>query len=99
MIENLTIKEHNLKYPATGTRSKYYNIRVNARKVLKNTNLVKECYICKYNHYVEAAHLKGIAKFDDTAKISEVNDLKNLIYLCPNHHWELDNGIINIIIK
>jgi predicted restriction endonuclease len=28
--------------------------------------------------------------------LSEVNDLSNLVYLCPNHHWELDNGIIKL---
>ena len=33
-----------------------------------------------------------MSDFSDDAKISEINDIRNLIALCPNHHWEFDNG-------
>jgi len=28
--------------------------------------------------------------------IDEVNDINNLVGLCPNHHWEVHNGLIDI---
>jgi predicted restriction endonuclease len=24
-----------------------------------------------------------------------VNELSNLVALCPNHHWELDHGLLS----
>jgi hypothetical protein len=41
-------------------------------------------------------HLKGITEFDDSAKLSEINAKENLIGLCPNHHWEYDNGLLTL---
>lgn len=93
MISDLTLSEHAVKYPATGSRGKFHNIRINARKVMKDANIVKECKKCGYNKYVEVCHIKAISDFPATALISEVNSLSNLMYLCPNCHWELDNGI------
>jgi predicted restriction endonuclease len=55
-----------------------------------------ECCICGYSHHIEIAHIKAISEFSDDCKISEVNDLHNLLPMCPNHHWELDNGIISL---
>jgi predicted restriction endonuclease len=28
--------------------------------------------------------------------IQDVNDIKNLVALCPNHHKELDKGLIKL---
>ena len=28
--------------------------------------------------------------------ISEINNIDNLIALCPNHHWEFDHSQLNI---
>jgi len=38
--------------------------------------------------------LKAIADFTSTQLVSEVNALTNLAYLCPNHHKELDRGML-----
>lgn len=45
------------------------------------------CVMCGYSNYVEAAHL--VPKH-------QVNDdrTENGAPLCPNHHWELDHGLI-----
>lgn len=96
IISQLTLKEHTDKYPATPSRGKFHNIRVNARKVMKDAKVPFKCKVCNYKHYVEVCHIKAIADFSSTSLIKEINSLNNLLYLCPNHHIELDKGILNI---
>ena len=55
-----------------------------------------KCLSCGYSKHVEICHIKGISKHDDDTPISKINDLKNLITLCRNHHWELDNGLSSL---
>lgn len=69
-------------------------IQSHARKVL--TNETKECKICKYAKHVEVCHIKSVNSFSDTSLISEINKLENLVYLCPNHHWEFDNNLLRL---
>ena len=67
-----------------------------ARKIyFKNTKEPK-CAICGYSKHVEVAHIKAVSEFDNDATIKEINSLSNLIGLCPNHHWEYDNGMLKI---
>ena len=96
LIGEMTLKEHAVKYPSTPSRGKFHNIRVNARKVMKDNNIEKACKICGYSTYVEACHIKAIAEFDENCLIKDINSLSNLIYLCPNHHIELDRGLLNL---
>lgn len=49
------------------------------------------CEMCGYSKHFQAAHIRGRASFPDSAKISEVNALDNLMALCPNCHWEFDH--------
>ena len=28
-------------------------------------------------------------------KLAEINNIENIIPLCPTHHWEFDNGVMN----
>ncbi|QGH78991.1 HNH endonuclease [Streptomyces phage TomSawyer] len=58
--------------------------------------LFKACAVCGYTNHVEVAHIKAIASFPDSATAAEVNATTNLIGLCPNHHWEYDNGVLSI---
>lgn len=71
----------------------YYKsaIRNQARRLYFDNNEYK-CKVCGYDKHVEVAHIKAIADFADNNMLSEINDLSNLIGLCPNHHWEFDNG-------
>jgi predicted restriction endonuclease len=93
----MTLKEHNIKYPATSSRGKFHNIRINARKVMKDNNIVYKCQICGYSNFLEVCHIKAIADFDDNATIeNDINSLSNLAYLCPNHHKEIDRGLLPI---
>lgn len=93
-LENFTLHEHSIAYPATPSRGKFHNIRIHARKVMKDAKVKKACKVCGYTNYVEVCHIKSIADFSSESLIKEVNDINNLTYLCPNHHWELDNGLL-----
>lgn len=53
------------------------------------------CAVCGYNKHVDVCHIKDVASFDPSALLSDVNDPKNLTALCPTHHWEFDNGLLD----
>lgn len=69
-------------------------IQRNARKKFFKENPNPKCIICGYSNHVEVAHIKPVSEFEENAPIEEINDINNLIGLCPNHHWEYDNGIL-----
>lgn len=71
-------------------------IQKDSRRVYFKSNPTPRCEICGYSNHVEVAHIKAVSDFDDSTTISEINSLSNLIGLCPNHHWELDNGYLKI---
>lgn len=75
--------------------SRFAGIRGNARLVYKNNNLPRECKCCGYNKHIEVCHIKDISSFPETTPIKEVNDIKNLVGLCKNHHWELDHKLLD----
>lgn len=56
----------------------------------------KQCFVCGYTHYIEICHIKPVSDFGDEALVKEINDIKNLVALCPNHHWEFDNKILKL---
>jgi len=93
-LDNLTLYDHSVKYPPTPSRGKFHNIRVHARKTMKAAKVPKQCKVCGYKNYVEVCHIKGIADFNNSSLIQDINALSNLVYLCPNHHWVLDNNIL-----
>ncbi len=72
-------------------------IQKHARKVYKLSNRPKECYKCGYNTHYEVCHKKPVSLFDNNASIvNEINNIENLVALCPTHHWEFDNNILKI---
>lgn len=54
------------------------------------------CENCGYEHHIEICHIKAVAEFDNNALVSAINDINNLIGLCPNCHWELDHGMLKL---
>lgn len=92
-ILNKTINDFDKEYK---DNFRYFSIRKYARLILQESGQKKECKICGFNHYVEACHIKSISSFEKDAKVSEVNNINNLIYLCPNHHKLLDLGLISL---
>lgn len=65
-----------------------------ARAIYFETFPDPKCEICGYNSHVEVCHIIASSKFNDDAKLSEINRIENLIGLCPNHHWEFDSGMM-----
>jgi hypothetical protein len=69
--------------------NKYVSIRQHAHRVIKGRTRV--CAHCGYDKHVEVCHVKAICKFPPDTLIKVANDPNNLIYLCPNCHWEHDH--------
>ena len=68
-------------------------IRKHARKVLGQSTKLKMCEKCGWDKYVQACHKIPIYKFPKTTKVEEVNNIDNLMWLCPNDHWLYDQKI------
>lgn len=65
-----------------------------ARHVFFESDRPKICEICGYHWHIEVAHRIPVSAFPGHATLGEINDLSNLRALCPNHHWEYDNGVL-----
>ena len=48
------------------------------------------CNTHEWDEILEVNHINPILKFDKDVLISEINDLDNLQWICPNHHALLD---------
>jgi hypothetical protein len=83
-------------FSSTYARHKYQKIRLHAHRIMKSTNISKSCCVCGYEKHVELAHKRSISSFPKLTKLKVVNSLENLIFLCPNHHWELDAGLLEL---
>lgn len=92
-VENRTVLFLKERYRVKSGRWKS-NIRTHARKVARI--LPDFCSICGYDLHVEVCHIKPIELFDDDSTVGEINKLENLVKLCRNHHWEFDNGHIEL---
>lgn len=86
IMKNTTIEESSKRTDG----AKYGNIRSAARSYSKYF-LDPKCYKCGYDKHFEVCHIKDISSFPKDAKIFEVNQISNLVHLCPNCHWEFDN--------
>ena len=71
--------------------NRYTGIRGNARKIYEASEKTKCCAVCGYKKHFHICHIKDIAKFSLGTLISTINDINNLVALCPTHHWELDH--------
>lgn len=93
-VQNITLKELRKKYTTGDYHAK---IRGWSRQVYSNNDGIVQCKICGYRLHCDVCHIKPIAKFSDDTLVTKVNDFSNLVCLCPNHHWEFDNGIIILL--
>lgn len=90
-----------LEYKEKHTKNKRYKasiyraIRDMARNWFKDLTK-KPCENCGYDKHVELCHIKAISEFPLDSTISEINSKDNIIQLCRNCHWELDNGHLKI---
>lgn len=97
-----SLKERTLGSYISGFKyltTKCGDIRKDARKTLEASSREKVCQYCNnhdYDDILEVHHLKGILEFDKSAKIKEINDEANLVWLCPNHHKMLELNLIQL---
>ncbi len=78
-------------------RAKYQksaSVRGHARKVMKESGLPRQCRVCGYDLHVEVSHKKAIKEWPSSSLVGDVNSLDNLEYLCRNHHWEYEHGLL-----
>lgn len=93
-IANMTKGELRKRYKNyTGYRSA---ISHHACIVCDRNGIERKCKECGYDKWVDMCHVKPVADFPDSALISEINSLENILPLCKNHHWEFDHGLLNI---
>ncbi len=83
-------------FSSTFARHRYQRIRQHAHTLVELLDTAKICKVCAYDKHVQLCHLKSIGSFEDSVKIAEINSVSNLVYLCPNHHWELGNGVLTL---
>ncbi len=55
------------------------------------------CQNCGYSKHIEFCHIKAITSFPDSALLGEINSPENILILCRNCHWELDNDQLNAV--
>jgi hypothetical protein len=76
----------------------YYKFRAEIRKhaqwIYSINNGSKTCKVCGYDKHIQVCHIKSVSSFNDDDLITKINSIDNLIGLCPNHHWEYDNGYL-----
>jgi hypothetical protein len=75
-------------------RQWHNRVRDHAKRVMGEELKNAVCARCGYSNHVEICHLKPIKDFEDSDLLVKVNDKSNLVLLCPNCHWELDNYFI-----
>ena len=93
-ISDLTKEEIFKRY--SSYQSARSSICKHARRVYFKSEKEKKCYVCSYDKKIDIAHIKSVSSFPSDSKISEINDINNLLALCPNHHGEFDDGLIEI---
>lgn len=77
------------------TYQAHSHIRDLARRIYAKSNKPKYCANCGYDKHIEVCHIKPIESYSKNDLISTINDIHNLIGLCPNCHWEMDNNLLN----
>lgn len=76
--------------------NRYDSIRKSARNYSIKI-LPPNCANCGYDKHFEVCHILPIRDFDlSSCTLYEINNKNNLIHLCPNCHWEFDNGYLDI---
>lgn len=88
------ITKGELKIQRCGYQSYRSTIRKHAQTIYTLSGLPQKCQVCGYEKHIEIAHKKSVSSFPDSATLGEINHIDNLSPLCPNHHWEHDNGIL-----
>ena len=74
----------------------YYRGYLNSIMRLLNAHRPRVCQACGYDKHVEYCHMQPIKAFPDFTTVQEVSGPENILVLCPNCHWEYDNGLLAV---
>ena len=66
-------------------------IAEDARNIYRKSGNPFKCLLCDF-HIVEICHVKPVSDFSEDTAIKVVNDIDNLMPLCPLHHRKWDRG-------
>lgn len=92
-VMNKTLDE--MMHHNSASRAIYNAVRKYARKYLEFKKIEKKCVVCAYSKDIlDTSHFRDITDFPRDTKIQDINSLKNILYLCPRCHKELDKGIM-----
>lgn len=72
--------------------NKYNYIRGIAFNLVSSLKLEKICQCCNFSKGVQICHKRAISDFPVDTPMNKVNNIDNLILLCPNCHWLFDHG-------
>lgn len=101
-ITNNPINERTLKSFIGGEKylsTKCQSIRKDARKKMQKWFPIdiRKCKYCNnddFKEVLEVHHIKGILQFDYNTKIKEINNIDNMIWVCPSHHSMIEKGLL-----
>ena len=101
-IKNNPINEKTLGDFIQGEKylsSKCQGIRKDARMKMQKwfpleNRKCKYCLDDEFKQVLEVHHIKGILTFDIDTKIKHINNIDNLIWVCPSHHAMLEKGLL-----
>lgn len=86
LLESLNLDGHK--------KSTYNTVRYHSRRIASTFPLT--CLACGFNSIVHVCHIRAVSSFSPETLVAEINRLDNLTVLCPNHHWELDHGLLEV---
>lgn len=77
-------------------QNRYRSIRDKGNNFYKHYGKSSECEHCGYSKHTENCHIRPVSDFEDGDTVWDCNKPDNMVFLCRNCHWELDNGILTI---
>lgn len=78
------------------SKNRYQLVRSHAHEIYNSKRMrPSKCLLCDYKNHLDLCHIDDICSFPDDTKIKIINSLNNLVFLCPNHHWDLGHGKLN----
>lgn len=94
---HMTLGEYRRRMSVKGKHPSWVHAHVRNFCRTWNNNLRSQpCEVCGYSKHVELAHIRPLSAWGDDAILEEVNAPSNIRVLCPNHHWEFDNGLLGL---
>lgn len=95
-IKDMTLGEYRDKSRKKGVHPSWVNAEIRNFARTWNRNMQSlPCQVCGYSLHVELCHKIALKDLPDDTKLGVANSEDNLMVLCPNCHWEYDNGIIS----